>query len=118
MKLKFLAKGQPQPEYSISGTTINGVDLSAFPQCGKFILTDEMREKGIYNVDHDGELIVTLGQRGLAYECCPTNGSHDWRESDLIDASKYNPNTCYIKAISKPEGAKYKKVGNAFTVEK
>lgn len=116
MKLKFLAKGQPQPDYSISNSNVNGVNLSVFPEGGKFVGNEQTRAAGIYNVEHDGELVVTLGQHGLAYECCPVNGSHDWRESDLIDASDYIHGTCYIKAISKPDGSYIQVRENGFTV--
>ena len=117
MKLKFKAKGITQPDYTISNETINGIDLSQFPAGGKFIGDESTQEAGIYDVTHNGtELTVTLAQRGLAYECGPTNGSHDWQESDLIDAAEYDENTCYIIASSKPEDAEYVKREQGFTV--
>ena len=119
MKLKFKAKGITQPDYNISNETINGIDLSQFPDGGKFIGDDSTHAAGIYDVtrDENGELIVTLAQRGLAYECCPNNGSHDWRGTgELIDSTEYNPSTCYIVATSKPEGAVYVKRAEGFTV--
>ena len=119
MKLKFKAKGITQPDYQIINETINGIDLSQFPVGGKFIGDESTKTSGIYDAtrDENGELIVTLAQRGMAYECCPSNGSHDWRGTgELIDATEYNPNTCYIVATSKPEGAVYVKRAEGFTV--
>lgn len=117
MKLKFKAKGTLQPDYTIDNSTINGVDLSQFPQGGQFIGDESTRAAGIYDVSYDGsDLIITLAQRGLSYECGPTNGSHDWQESDLIDATEYDENTCYIIASSKPEDAEYVKREQGFTV--
>ena len=119
MKLKFKAKGINQPDYQISNETINGIDLSQFPAGGKFIGDESTQEAGIYDVtrDENGELLVTLAQRGLAYECCPTNGSHDWRGSgELIDSTEYNTYTCYITATSRPDNAVYVKRADGFTV--
>ena len=118
MKLKFKAKGITQPDYQISNETINGIDLSQFPAGGKFIGDESTQAAGIYDVTHNGtELVVTLAQRGLAYECCPTNGSHDWCGSgELIDSSEYNPETCYIVATSKPDNTDYVKREQGFTV--
>ena len=118
MKLKFKAKGITQPDYQISNETINGIDLSAFPSGGKFIGDDSTQAAGIYDVtrDENGDLLVTLAQRGLAYECCPTNGSHDWVESGWIDAAGYDTEACYITATSRPEGAVYVKRAEGFTV--
>ena len=119
MKLKFKAAGTPQPDYTISNETINGIDLSQFPAGGKFIGDESTRSAGIYDVtrDENDELIVTLAQRGLAYECCPTNGSHDWRGSgELIDSTEYDTDTCYIVATSKPDNAVYVKRDDGFTV--
>ena len=118
MKLKFKAKGISQPDYTIDNSTINGIDLSQFPEGGQFIGDESTQEAGIYNVirDESNELIVTLAQRGLGYECPPVNGSHDWQESGLIDSANYDPNTCYIAATSKPNDAEYVKRTDGWTV--
>ena len=117
MKLKFKAKGTLQPDYTISNETINGIDLSQFPEGGQFIGDESTQAAGIYDVTHNGiELVVTLAQRGLGYECCPSNGSHDWQESGLIDSADYDANTCYIVATSKPDNAKYVKRTDGWTV--
>ena len=119
MQLKFKAKGSCPLEYTIKQETINGIDLSQFPAGGKFIGDESTKTSGIYDVtrDENGELLVTLAQRGLTYECCPSNGSHDWRgTSELIDSAEYNPSTCYIVATSKPEGAVCVKRAEGFTV--
>ena len=117
MKIKFKAKGTMQPDYDINNETINGVDLSQFPQGGQFIGDESTQEAGIYDVIHNGtELVVTLAQCGLAYECSPVNRSHDWQESELIDSTEYDENTCYIIASSKPEDAEYVKREQGFTV--
>ena len=117
MKLKFKAKGTLQPDYTIYNSIINGIDVSQFPAGGKFIGDESTQAAGIYDVTHNGtELVVTLAQRGLTYECSPTNGSHDWQESGLIDSTEYDENACYIIASSKPEGAEYVKREQGFTV--
>ena len=117
MKLKFKAKGITQPDYIIDNSIINGIDLSQFPEGGKFIGDESTQEAGIYDVTHNGtELVVTLAQRGLAYECPPVNGSHDWQESELIDSADYDAATCYIVATSKPDNAEYVKRNDGWTV--
>ena len=117
MKLKFKAIGGDNPSYTISGERINSLDLSVFPEGGVFIGNEATQAAGIYNVARiNGELFVTLAQRGLAYQCSPTNGSHDWSESDWIDAASYNPGTCYIIATSAPMGAEYHRTAEGWTV--
>ena len=119
MQLKFKAKGSCPLEYTIKQETINGIDLSVFPVGGKFIGDESTQTAGIYDVtrDENGELFVTIAQRGLAYEYHPINGSHDWRGTgELIGSTEYNPNTCYIVATSKPESAVYVKRAEGFTV--
>lgn len=118
MKIKFKAKGAPQPDYVIIAKTINGIDLSVFPEGGQFIGDETTNAAGIYEVTRtNGELFVTLAQRGLAYQCPPTNGSHDWTESDWIDAADYHPDTCYIIAYAAPLGAEYHRTDDGWTVK-
>ena len=117
MKLKFKAKGIPQPDYTINNETVNGIYLSQFPEGGQFIGDESTQAAGIYDVIHNGtELVVTLAQCGLGYECGSTNGSHDWQESELIDSADYDADTCYIVATSKPDNAEYVKREQGFTV--
>ena len=118
MRLKFQAKGACPTEYTIDNETINGIDLSVFPEGGKFIGDDATRVAGIYDVtrDESGALIVTLGQRGIAYEI--NVPSHNWQGDmdTLIDAADYSPDVCYIIATSKPESAVYKRTELGWTV--
>lgn len=117
MQLRFKAKGISQPDYQISGETINGLDLLVFPEGGKFIGDDTTQAAGIYDVTREnGELFVTLAQNGVGYECRPTNGSHDWGESDWIDAATFDNATCYIVASSAPPDAEYVKRDGGWTV--
>ena len=51
--------------------------------------------------DVQGEIWVTLQQSALPYQV-PTN-SHDWKESDWIDAADYDPNQCYIVPTNAPD---------------
>ena len=124
MKLKFKAKGTPQPAYTISGETINGIDLSQFPDGGQFVGDESTHAAGIYGVTRvDGELVVTLAQRGLAYEF-PVD-SHDWRGNPdlLVDAADFSNNACYIVAtcpkaqtLLSNESAYYKRIDDGWTV--
>ena len=94
MKIKFLAKDKA-PDYTVSGETINGLDLSIIEYGGQFIQNDTTRAAGIFAAerDHSGELFVTLAQ-----DCCASRWGKPahWREGDYIDAEAYNPNQCYI----------------------
>ena len=104
MKIKFLATGNPF-SYTVSGETINGIDLSIVEHGGKVQITDELREAGIRKVERDesGELWVTLCQappvtrvfRGVEFR------EGDWRESDWIDVADYDPEALYIKEVER-----------------
>lgn len=99
MKIKFLAKGFAPKSYDINGETINGIDVSLFPQGGTFVGNDVTLAAGIYGVHWDnGVLHVTLGQMTNAYQF-PV-ASHDWREGEWIDAADYDPAACYVKATN------------------
>ncbi|MGE6778258.1 hypothetical protein ACQKFL_11525 [Vreelandella titanicae] len=118
MKLRFKAIGQSPLNHAMASGSINNVDLSSFPEGGRFTGDSETLAKGIMNVERiNGELHVTLGQPYLSYECQPVNGSHDWRGTgDWIDAADYDPDQCYIVPISAPPGATCVKRENGWTV--
>lgn len=97
MKLKFLPT-QQNFTHTVTGETIDGIDLSEILDGESFSLP-EMSAVGIRKAERiDGELFVTLEQCCIAYRY-PVS-SHDWRESDWIDADDFNPNQCYCKPIS------------------
>lgn len=106
MKIKFLALPSGVPdEYIISGSVVNGLDLSVFPEGGKFVGDETTREAGIHKVERDetGELIVTLAQSCTGYQVQVP--SHDWRESEeLIDSTELSNDVCYIIPTAMPEG--------------
>ncbi|MFJ5538527.1 hypothetical protein [Vreelandella titanicae] len=117
MQLQFIARHGADNAYEISGEIVNGFDLSGFPNDAKFIPNETTLAAGIVGVKRiDGELRVTLIQSGMPYECEPTNGQHNWAESDWIDAANYDPAQCYIVATSAPEGAEYVKRDDGWTV--
>lgn len=96
MKIKILALIK-YVQNTISGETVNGIDLSEIPNGTKiFPLPEPLTEAGITAVERDetGELFVTLQQACLSYEYPVT--SHDWKESEWIPASQFDPDTCYI----------------------
>lgn len=97
MKIKFLPT-QQQFTHTIIGENINGIPLSEI-QDGESFALPEMRAAGIRKAERiNGELFVTLEQSCIAYQY-PVS-SHDWRESDWIDAADYDPAQCYCKPIS------------------
>lgn len=117
--MKLLIADKPQHhDYVINGSVINGIDVALFPEGATFTGDETTAAAGIYNVERiNGELHVTLGQRGLLYECAPTNRSHDWLGTgEWIDAADYNPESCYIVATSAPEGAEYLRRPDGWTV--
>ena len=103
MKLKFKAINQA-PHYTINNETINGIDLSVFPENGKFVGDETTTEAGIHSVERtEGILYVTLAQSCTAYQT-PVP-SHDWRGSgDYIDSADFSNDICYLKPIAAPEG--------------
>lgn len=84
-------------ENTISGETVNEIDLSEIPN-GTVIspLPELLTDAGIRAVERDetGELFVTLQQACLSYEYPVT--SHDWKESPWINGNDFDPNECYI----------------------
>ncbi|MCE7520314.1 hypothetical protein LZG37_19430 [Halomonas titanicae] len=96
MKLKFLAGAGPV-FYEINGSVINGIDTSLFAEGDTFTGSDETDAAGIFSMQWlNGELHVTLAQMTKAYQV--TVSSHDWREGGWIDATDYDPTTCYVVA--------------------
>jgi hypothetical protein len=121
MKLKFKAKGAVQCNYKVENRIINGIDFSQFVEGSQFIGNEDTIQAGIYGAEYvDGELVVTLAQTGVGYECAPVDGSHNWKGQPdlLIDASEFSNDTCYIVASSKPDEAVYVKRDNGWTVTK
>ena len=98
MKIKYLATGSA-PIYSISGETINGVDLSPLEHGGEFVGNDDTRVQSIRDAERDasGELWVIL---------CQAVGPGHWEESDWIDASAYDPNAIYVTYLDKKHSGK------------
>ncbi|MBR9923643.1 MAG: hypothetical protein GYB28_01470 [Gammaproteobacteria bacterium] len=117
MKIKTIPTGQYHP-LEIHGEVVNGFDLSEFPEGAKFVGNIDTSNAGVYHVERiKGELHIAVGQCDLAYECEPTNGSHDWAGTgEWIDAADYDPDRCYIVATSAPDDAEYVKRDNGWTV--
>lgn len=97
MKLKFLPT-RKHFTYEIDGENINNIPLSEIQEGESFSLP-EMAAVGIRKAERiDSELFVTLEQSCIAYYY-PVQ-SHDWRESDWLDADSTNIHTCHCKPIS------------------
>ena len=117
MMIKFIPDGQKKHHYHISGTLINGIDISDFPENGKFTGNNATDLAGIVDVTLVNSVPhVTLTQRCLPYQCDIVNGFSTWVASSWVDANEYDENTCYVIASSKPEGAEYVKREQGFTV--
>ena len=118
MKMKFIAKGEPQPRLVLNDEVVNGLGFSNFPEGAKLSVSALVDSAGIYNAERiDGVLHIVVGQCGLAYNCQPVNGSHDWHGTgEWIDVADYDPNRCYIVATSAPEEVEYVKRENGWTV--
>ena len=71
-------------------------DLSDFPDDGVFMGSDIIGAADVVRGAwrSNGELIVTLTQQVIAGQY-PGRKAH-WRESPIIDAADYDPNTCYV----------------------
>lgn len=104
MMLRFMPTGWAPQNYTITGETINTVDLSVIEHGGQWIGDEATQAAGIVHAerDADGELWVTLSQATLGYQI-PVPSS-DWREGDWMDADDYEPDTCYVVPTSIPEG--------------
>lgn len=97
MKLKFLAT-RKNFSYEIVGENINDIPLSEIQNDEVFELS-EMKAVGIRKAERiNGELFVTLEQKCIEYRY-PVK-SHDWRESDWLDADTTNILLCHCKPIS------------------
>lgn len=98
MKIRFLAGAGPS-SYEISGSVINSIDTFLFPEGASFKGNEETKSAGIYEMEWVGGILhVTLGQMTKAYQVSAS--SHDWAESDWIDAINYDPSQCYVKATN------------------
>jgi hypothetical protein len=105
MKIKFYI-GQ-NTQYTITDSTINGVDLSVIPPSTTINpMPDELTQAGILSVhtDDTGELFVTLQQSG--HYDYPVM-SHDWKEGEWINASDYDPAEMYIVPLSVQDKTDY-----------
>tara|TARA_B100000678_G_C18120297_1_gene466356 strand:- start:288 stop:710 length:423 start_codon:yes stop_codon:yes gene_type:complete len=105
MKLRVMATAQAPVHYSFSGEIVVAheegreeiYDLSSFPEDGIFKGAEKLPSgaqaiRGIERIN--GELYVTLVQKVIAGQY-PGRKAH-WRESPIIDAADYDPNTCYV----------------------
>ena len=125
MKIKFLATSK-EANYEFEGetVTINGeaLDLSEFPQDGKFEGVEGDENRIIRNVERTDELYVTIcqsppvtkvtyikdgksttlsaGAEAPEYDKKIEHRGGNWTESDWIDSNDYDPNELYIKEVS------------------
>ncbi|KJZ07173.1 hypothetical protein TW86_18120 [Halomonas sp. S2151] len=105
MKIKVLATSQGADYYVFSGETVVAYeddheevyDLSLVTEGGVFMGADKLPSgaQAIRDIERvNGELYVTLAQKVIAGQY-PGRKAH-WRESPIIDAADYDPNTCYV----------------------
>jgi len=125
MKIKFLATAK-EADYEFEGETvkINGeaLDLSEFPQDGKFEGVEGDENRIIRNVERTDDLYVTLCQsppvtkvtyikdgksttlpvdaEAPEYDKKIEHRGGHWTESDWIDSNDYDSNELYIKEVS------------------
>lgn len=125
MKIKFLATAK-EANYEFNGetVTINGesLDLSGFPQDGKFEGVEGDDDRIIRNVERTDDLYVTLCQappvtkvtyikdgksttlpadaEAPGYDKKIEHRGGNWTEGDWIDSNDYVPNELYIKEVS------------------
>ena len=125
MQIKFLATSK-EADYEFNGETvkINGeeLDLSKFPQDGKFEGVEGDENRIIRNVERTDDLYVTLCQsppvtkvtyiKGGKSTTLPADAEApdydnkiehrggNWAESDWIDSNEYDPNELYIKEVN------------------
>ncbi|PTL88875.1 hypothetical protein C6W88_15520 [Halomonas litopenaei] len=105
MKIKFLAVAKAPARYSFSGEIVQAYDegsfveydISHFPENGVFTGAENSPSgaraiRGIGRIG--GELHIILVQKVIAGQY-PGRKAH-WRESPIIDAADYDPNTCYV----------------------
>lgn len=98
MKLRFKATGTGPTSHSISGETVNGLDLSPLQHGDKFTGSEATQQAGIKDayLDESGELWVTLKQCTISSKI-PGLPAH-WRGKDeWIDAKDYDPEVCYVE---------------------
>ena len=125
MKIKFLATSK-EADYEFEGETVTinreALDLSEFPQDGKFEGVEGDVNRIIRNVERTDDLYVTLCQsppvtkvtyikdgKSKTLTADAEAPEHDkkiehrggnWTESDWIDSNDYDPNKLYIKEVS------------------
>lgn len=98
MKLQFRATGTGPTSHSISGETINGLDLSPLQHGDRFTGSEATQAAGIKDAyrDESGELYVTLKKCTISSKI-PGMPAH-WRAKDeWIDSSEYDPEVCYVE---------------------
>ena len=125
MKIKFLATAK-EADYKFEGETVNingeALDLTEFPQDGKFEGVEGDENRIIRNVERTDDLYVTLCQappvtkvtyikdgksttlpsdaEAPEYDKKIEHRGGNWTESDWIDSNDYDPNELYIKEVS------------------
>jgi len=95
MKIKFLAGAGPS-EYAISGTFVNGLDVSPFIEGAQFVGDDQTRAAGIFDMFwREGDLHVVLAQPTLTIGL-------PWgaRDTGWIDSATYDPQSRYVAATN------------------
>lgn len=105
MKIKFAAIAKSADYYTFNGEAITAhygdteetYDLSPFPEGGIFTGADQVAPgvtaiRGVQRVN--GELQVVLAQQVIAGQY-PDEKAH-WRDSPVMDAADYDPDTCYV----------------------
>jgi len=125
MKIKFLATAKEADyQFEAETLTINGeaLDLSEFPQDGKFEEVEGDKYRIIRNIERTDDLYVTLCQsppvtkvtyikdgksitlpadaEAPEYDKKIEHRGGNWTESDWIDSNDYEPNELYIKEVT------------------
>ncbi|MBS8267211.1 hypothetical protein DYI26_00480 [Halomonas litopenaei] len=104
MKLKIMATSRAPDYYTFDSDKVTAhiqneketFDLTDYPEGAIFTGSDLVYGiKALRNIERvNGELVVTLTQKVIAGQY-PGRKAH-WRESPIIDAADYDPNTCYV----------------------
>jgi len=125
MKIKFLATAK-EADYEFEGETVTingeGLDLSEFPQDGKFEAVEGDENRIIRHIERTDNLYVTLCQappvtkvtyikdgksttltgdaEAPEYDSKIEHRGGNWTESDWIDSNDYDHNELYIKEVT------------------